>query len=188
MNLRLVLAFGVAIAVGVFLAVAGSALDWTSETTFVVGVALIGLLSALGTPLILLGPRIARHAERPGHGSTDDVNSPRFGRLAFDQAWMRGVYEHPITLDAGGFRAMTPKSDDLMREFEEAVLTAIQISKTSRARPDEQAVARLAENLMELEVRGARHTAARDVQRVARPPSRANSELNVRSKGIRTAA
>jgi hypothetical protein len=52
--LRTALSFGSAAAVGVFLAVASHALSWSHSTTVVVGVALVVVLVAFATPLMLL--------------------------------------------------------------------------------------------------------------------------------------
>lgn len=51
---RVVLAYVIAIACGVFVAVASNELDWSHSTTIVVGLALAALLGLLGTPLVLL--------------------------------------------------------------------------------------------------------------------------------------
>jgi hypothetical protein len=42
-----------AVLIGLFLSIAGHALDWSRVSTFVVGCALVAILGALGTPLIL---------------------------------------------------------------------------------------------------------------------------------------
>jgi hypothetical protein len=53
-NLRLIFAFGLAVACGIFLAIASEALGWSNASIATVGFAMAALLGLLGTPLVLL--------------------------------------------------------------------------------------------------------------------------------------
>jgi hypothetical protein len=53
-NLRIYFAFGIAVACGIFLAIAADALNWSNASVATVGFAMAALLGLLGTPLVLL--------------------------------------------------------------------------------------------------------------------------------------
>ena len=84
-RLRRGLAIGVAVAAGVFLAVAKHALDWSDGTVLAVGVAMAALIGFLGAPLVLLPlvPTTSDWREQVEEAAAELV-AARGGRLALD--------------------------------------------------------------------------------------------------------
>jgi len=90
---RLVFAVAVVVMVGVFLSVASHELGWSQTTTFVVGAAMVVIVSMIGTPLMLLPAELrrayeaqaadlAQHLQRSAAADLEDHRQAQASELA----------------------------------------------------------------------------------------------------------
>src|SRR4051794_23265128 len=102
-NRRALLALILASAVGIFVAVASHALNWSDTSTLVVGISLTAVLASLGTPLIMLPWDQLREVDLSKE-AIPPVSGPRVATQPRPWLTVRSVKSHelPTELDENG--------------------------------------------------------------------------------------